>query len=229
MGPQASIKRLNPQVRAGRVGVEAQSNGPKTRIQREKREVILQAALDVFSTQGFRGSTIDQIAEAAGMSKPNLLYYYRSKEEIHRTLLHRLLHRWLAPLEEISAEGDPVKELRGYIRRKIEMARDYPRESRLFANEILQDAPRILEMLTGELKPLVDGKAKVLSQWMREGKLAKVDPYHLIFAVWATTQHYADFDVQVRAVLGPDRGGEGRFEDAARFIEQLFLEGLRPR
>jgi TetR/AcrR family transcriptional regulator len=209
--------------------VDAQSEGPKTRIQREKREVILDAALEVFSTQGFRGATIDQIAEAAGMSKPNLLYYYRSKEDIHRTLLQRLLAKWLAPLQEISAEGDPVKELRGYIRRKIEMSRDFPRESRLFANEILQGAPRIMEMLTGELKPLVEEKAKVLHQWMREGRLAKVDPYHLIFAIWATTQHYADFDVQVRAILGPDRGGEGRFEDAARFIEQLFLDGLRPR
>lgn len=209
--------------------VNGQSEGPRTRIQREKREVILDAALEVFSTQGFRGATIDQIAEAAGMSKPNLLYYYRGKEDIHSTLLHRLLAKWLAPLEEMSAEGDPVKELRSYIRRKIEMSRDFPRESRLFADEILQGAPRIMEMLTGELKPLVEEKAKVLRQWMREGRLTKADPYHLIFAVWATTQHYADFDVQVRSILGPDRGGEGRFEDAARFIEQLFLDGLRPR
>jgi len=205
------------------------NTGPNTRIQREKREIILDAALEVFSTHGFRGATIDQIAEAAGMSKPNLLYYYRSKEEIHRTLLHRLLDTWLAPLREMKAEGDPLKELRGYIRRKIEMARDYPRESRLFANEMLQGAPRIIEMLTGELKPLVDEKARVLRQWMRAGKLAKTDPYHLIFAIWATTQHYADFDVQVRALLGPDQGGDGRFEDAARCIEVLFLEGLKPR
>jgi TetR/AcrR family transcriptional regulator len=208
---------------------EARTKTPKTRIQREKREIILDAALEVFSTQGYRGSTIDQIAEAAGMSKPNLLYYYRGKEDIYRSLLHRLLDTWLAPLMEMAAEGDPVRELRNYIRRKIEMARDFPRESRLFANEILRGAPHILAMLTDELKPLVDEKAKVIRQWMRAGKLAKTDPYHLIFAIWATTQHYADFDAQVRAVLGPDRGGEGRFEDAARFIEQLFLDGLRPR
>ena len=208
---------------------QPQAGRPKTRIQREKREIILDAALDIFSTQGYRGSTIDQIAEAAGMSKPNLLYYYRGKEEIYATLLHRLLDKWLAPLMEMAADGDPVKELRNYIRRKIEMARDFPRESRLFANEILQGAPRIMAMLTDELKPLVDEKAAVIRQWMRAGKLAKADPHHLIFAVWATTQHYADFDAQVRAVLGPDRGGDGRFEDAARFIEQLLLDGLRPR
>ncbi|WEX11314.1 TetR family transcriptional regulator C-terminal domain-containing protein [Chelativorans sp. AA-79] len=195
----------------------------RTRIQREKRELILEAALEVFSQHGFRGSTIDQIAEAAGMSKPNLLYYFRGKEAMFVTLIDRLMEAWLAPLREMDADGDPVREIRSYIRRKMEMARDFPRESRLFANEILQGAPRIMPLLEGELKDLVDEKAKIIKEWMRQGRLKKGDPHHLIFAIWATTQHYADFDVQVRAVLGPDRGGEGRFEDAARFLEGLFL------
>ena len=200
-----------------------------TRIQTQKRELILDAALDVFSTNGFRGSTIDQIADAAGMSKPNLLYYFKSKEDIHATLIQRLLETWLAPLHEIDDIGDPLTELKAYIRRKLEMARDYPRESRLFANEILQGAPRIMPLLEGELKSLVDEKALIIKGWMRDGKVAQTDPRHLIFSIWATTQHYADFDVQVRAVLGPDRGGDGRFDDAARFLEQLFLDGLRPK
>lgn len=201
----------------------------RTRIQQEKREIILEAALEVFSANGFRGSTIDQIAEAAGMSKPNLLYYFRRKEDIHETLMQRLLDTWLAPLRELDDVGDPMTELRSYIRRKLEMARDFPRESRLFANEILQGAPRIMPLLEGELKSLVDEKAEIVRGWMRNGKIARTDPYHLIFSIWATTQHYADFDVQVRAVLGPDRGAEGRFEDAARFLENLFLNGLRPQ
>ncbi|EKF20751.1 TetR family transcriptional regulator C-terminal domain-containing protein [Nitratireductor pacificus] len=196
----------------------------RTRIQREKRELIREAALEVFAQHGFRGSTIDQIAEAAGMSKPNLLYYFKNKEAIFATLIQRLLENWLAPLREMDEAGDPRTEIRSYIRRKMEMARDFPRESRLFANEMLQGAPRILPTLEGELKELVDEKAAVIAHWMRDGRLKKADPYHFIFAIWATTQHYADFDVQVRAVLGEKRGGEGRFEDAARFLEGLFLE-----
>ena len=202
---------------------------PVTRIQREKRDLILRAALDVFSLHGFRGSTIDQIAEAAGMSKPNLLYYFPSKEAIHKELLSTLLDMWLAPLREMDAGGDPIPEIRSYIRRKLEMARDFPRESRLFANEMLQGAPRAIDTLEGDLKALVDDKAKVILGWMDEGKLNRADPYHLIFSIWATTQHYADFDVQVRAVLGPGRNGEGRFEDAARYLEQLFMHGLMPK
>jgi TetR/AcrR family transcriptional regulator len=204
-------------------------NRPRTRIQREKQDLILDAALNVFSLHGFRGATIDQIAEAAGMSKPNLLYYFASKEEIHRRLLTSMLDLWLDPLRELDSEGDPIPELRSYIRRKLEMARDYPRESRLFANEMLQGAPHAIDVLEGELKLLVDDKAKVIESWMEQGKIARTDPYHLIFSIWATTQHYADFDVQVRAVLGRDRGGDGRFEDAARYLEHLFMDGLLPR
>jgi TetR/AcrR family transcriptional regulator len=142
--------------------------------------------------------------------------------------MQRLLDTWLAPLRELDDVGDPLTELGGYIRRKLEMARDFPRESRLFANEILQGAPRIMPLLEGELKTLVDEKAAVIKSWMRSGRIAQADPYHLIFSIWATTQHYADFDVQVRAVLGQDRSGEARFEDAARFLERLFLDGLKP-
>ena len=201
----------------------------RTRIQEEKEELILGAALDVFSVSGFRGTTIDQIAEAAGMSKPNLLYYFRTKDAIHRQLIDRVLFTWLEPLRAFNAEGNPESEIRSYIRRKLEMARDFPRESRLFANEVLQGAPHIEDELKGPLKELVDEKAEVIRAWARAGKIAKCDPYHLIFSIWSTTQHYADFDVQVRAVLGQSYAGEGRFEDAARFLEQLFMDGLRVR
>lgn len=201
---------------------------PVTRIQREKQELILEAALDVFSMHGFRGSTIDQIAEAAGMSKPNLLYYFKSKEDIHAPLLARILNTWLQPLRELDDDGDPLPEIQSYIRRKLEMSRDFPRESRLFANEMLRGAPGFYDVLHTDLKSLVDDKVEVIKGWMAAGKIAKCDPYHLIFSIWATTQHYADFDIQVRAVLGKGRGGEGRFEDAARFLDQLFLHGLSP-
>lgn len=200
----------------------------RTRIQEEKEEVILEAALDVFSLRGFRGSTIDQIAEVAGMSKPNLLYYFRTKEGMHRALIDRVLENWLEPLKAFDPDGDPEEEVRSYIRRKLEMARDFPRESRLFANEILQGAPHIEDMLKGQLKELVDEKVEVIHCWIRAGKVRDCDPRHLIFSIWSTTQHYADFDVQVRAVLGDGAPSDTRFEDAARYLEGLFVRGLIP-
>ena len=129
-----------------------------TRIQREKTKEILQAALDVFSIHGFRGSTIDMIALRSGLSKANIFYYFNSKEEIHSQLISQLLEKWLEPLRKMSATGDPTKEICDYVSRKLQMSKIYPRESRLFANEILQGAPRIHKALKSDLKDLVDEK-----------------------------------------------------------------------
>ena len=198
-----------------------------TRIQREKREVILDAALQVFSENGFRGATLDQIASVAGLSKPNMLYYFSGKEAIYTTLLNRLLETWLQPLENIDPTGDPHKEIMRYICAKLEFSRKFPQQSRLFAIEILNGAPRLSGELDGPLKDLVDRSVGIFRIWMSEGRLAKVDPYHLIFSIWATTQHYADFAVQMRSVLGdqdPDPITTG-----SKFLEDLFFKGLDPR
>lgn len=198
---------------------------PRTRIQQKNRETILDAALEVFSQHGFRGATLDMIATEAGLSKPNLLYYFPSKEAIHVTLLSQLMDTWLDPLRDLDADGDPVAELRAYVRRKLELSRDYPRQSRLFANEIVQGAPRMQAALATDLKALVDEKSTIIAGWSKSGRIADIDPHHLIFSIWALTQHYADFDVQIRAVLGQDRDP---LAEAEGFLDTLFARLLAP-
>lgn len=177
----------------------------KTRIQREKNKQILEAALNVFSQFGYRGSTIDQIAKEAGLSKPNLLYYFPSKETIHSELLSGLMDTWLDPMRALDATGDPLEEILAYVRRKLQMSRDFPRESRLFTNEIIQGAPRIMPTIQGELRGLVEEKSAIIQGWVDAGHIAPTDPQHLLFSIWSLTQHYADFEVQVRAILSEDQ------------------------
>lgn len=190
-----------------------------SRIQVRNRKKILNAALEVFSTHGYRGATLDQIAELAGLSKPNILYYFDGKEAIHVTLLNKLMESWLDPLHEMNPDGDPLEEICAYVRRKTQMSREFPRESRLFANEILQGAPRMGPHLKSDLKPLFDKKVEVIQGWMDAGKINSVDPRHLIFSIWATTQHYADFEAQV-SVLTPDENDI--IASAETYLETLF-------
>lgn len=208
-------------------GMDKQEGG--TRIQAANRRLILDAALEVFSTYGFRGSTLDQIAAKAGMSKPNLLYYFPRKQNIYVTVLEDTLTSWLEPLEGLNPEGDPVEELRRYITTKLKMSSTNPEASRLFANEILHGAPAISEFLQGHLKTLVDEKAGIIRHWIARKYLADVDPYHLIFTIWAVTQHYADFSVQISAVLGKRAASKGFYDEAARTISAIILEGVQPR
>jgi TetR/AcrR family transcriptional regulator len=199
-----------------------------TRIQQKNRRAILEAALEVFSEFGFRAATVDRIAERAKLSKPNLLYYYPSKLAIYVAVLEDTLAEWLQPLRELDPAGDPIEEIGRYIDAKLEMSRTQPAASRLFANEILHGAPAIGDFLRGPMKALIDEKAKTIGEWVEEGRLAPVDPHHLIMMIWAVTQHYADFDVQVRAVLGNTRGAHPA-RLAGPEIATLFFEGLQPR
>jgi TetR/AcrR family transcriptional regulator len=198
----------------------------KTRIQAINEDIILAAALEVFSVFGYRGSTVDQVADRAGMSKPNLLYYFRRKEDIYRAVLEKTLAEWLEPLKGLDPEGEPLAEIARYVRAKMAMSRDNPKASRLFANEMLHGAPAIGDFLSGPMKLLVDETARTIKGWIAKGQIAAIDPYHLIFTIWAMTQHYADFDIQIRAVLGAD---SDHFADAETTIIRLIQDGLRPR
>lgn len=198
----------------------------KTRIQAQNEELILRAALEVFSAYGFRGATVDQIAGNCGLSKPNLLYYFRRKEDIYVAVLEHTLHDWLEPLRSLDPAGEPIAEITRYIRAKVRMSRDNPKASRLFANEILHGATAVGTYLRGPLKDLVEEKAAIISRWIAEGRLNPVDPHHLIFAIWATTQHYADFEPQVSAVTGNPPDLMQKAEDT---LTALFVEGLKPR
>ena len=194
-----------------------------TRIQARNKELILEAALDVFSASGFRGATVDQIAAKSEMSKPNLLYYFRRKEDIYVALLEHTLSDWLEPLRALDPAGDPLTELSRYISAKMQMSEANPQASRLFANEVLHGAPMIEKFLKGPLRQLVAEKSQVIQSWIAAGKLAPVDPHHLIFAIWAVTQHYADFSVQVDAVLGRREDSKS----AQKAVLEILLRGLK--
>ncbi|SEO82176.1 transcriptional regulator, TetR family [Salinihabitans flavidus] len=197
----------------------------RSRIQIRNRRRILDAALEVFSHHGYRGATLDQIAAEAGLSKPNILYYFNGKEEIHVSLLNQLMTSWLDPLDHMDPDGDPLEEICAYVRRKLEMSREFPRESRLFANEILQGAPRMKPHLETTLKALFDDKTALIRRWMEAGRIAPLDPRHLIFSIWATTQHYADFDAQVRVLMA---GEDDVLDGAAAYLDTMYRKLLAP-
>jgi TetR/AcrR family transcriptional regulator len=200
-----------------------------SRIQLENRAVISDAAVTEFSSRGYHGTTIDSIAERAGMSKPNLLYYFPSKEAIYSTVLEQIVEEWLSPLMTLDPSADPVEELRRYITLKMRMSADRPQASRLFASEVLTGAPILKDFLETRLKSLVEEKSAILQSWIDAGKLAPVDPVHLVFMIWATTQHYADFEAQIDAVTAGQNTKAGFHEQATQAVLTILLNGIKPR
>ncbi|MEM9437558.1 MAG: TetR family transcriptional regulator C-terminal domain-containing protein [Pseudomonadota bacterium] len=195
-----------------------------TRIQKVRREEILEAALEEFSQHGFRGASINKIAARASMSTPKLLYHFNGKEALYRALLKSTVLLWLGPLKMVEETGEPVDEICAYIRRKLGMSRKYPRESRLFAGEILLGVPLGKAEVFEPLRETFEAKIALIELWIEEGRIAPVDPHHLMYSIWATTQHYADFKPQI-AEFSPQKM-PGLFEAAEAFLLPMYRRFL---
>jgi TetR/AcrR family transcriptional regulator len=194
------------------------------RVRRANLVQILKAAERVFAESGFNGATMAEIAERADLPKANLHYYFGTKEELYRAVLANTLETWLDPLAVIAPEADPAAAIAAYVRAKMEATRLHPYASKVFANEILHGARQVETFLSSDLKALVDEKAAVLDGWIAQGRMAPLDTRFFFFMIWAMTQHCADFDVQVRLVLGKRQLTR---EDFVHFTEEVVRSVLR--
>jgi len=200
---------------------------PKRRSRAQTELKILAAAEDVFAQQGFQGASIDTIAEHSGLSKQNLLYYFPSKEILYQKVLENILELWLAKMTLLSQRGDdPKSMITSYIRGKMAISQSHPNGSKVFANEIIQGAPRLKSYLIERVMPQLAVDVALVKAWIAQGKMDPVDPYHLFFMIWAATQTYADFSVQIELALDKPQLEEQDFEQAGDFLINLIVRGL---
>lgn len=193
---------------------------------REKVETsILKAAEEVFSQYGYRGASLQVIADRAGLPKANILYYMGSKQALYVRLLNRMMHRWNEVLEDITPESDPASVLSDFIRTKMVLGQRYPDGSKLFAAEILAGAPFLSDYLAGELRDWVASRAAIIRQWSAQGKMDAVDPRWLIFLIWSATQHYTEYSAQVSGILDRDALTAEDIESISAFLEHVILKG----
>ncbi len=173
---------------------------------------------------------MQDIADRAGIPKPNLHYYFGTKNALYEAVLEQILERWLAAFDHIKPGADPAAALTGYIHQKMNDTRQRPVASRVFASELLSGGHAIDGYLKGRLRALVREKSAVIQHWIDMGQMAEVDPTHLFFGLWAHTQTYADFEPQVCAVLGKGALQDKDFELAEAHITQMTLRacGLDP-
>ena len=195
---------------------------------REAHEVkIIEAAEHIFAQRGFNGATLESIAEQASMSKQNMLYYFSSKELLYQTVLKNILNLWLEKLNLINQPGsDPATMLANYIRDKLEISKSHPNGSKVFANEIINGAPHISQYLEENLKPALEADVKLVKGWIAQGLIDDIDPQHLFFVIWASTQTYADFSTQIQIAMGKPELDDGDFKNAGDFLSHTLLKGI---
>jgi TetR/AcrR family transcriptional regulator len=169
----------------------------KIEIREANQALILEAAEKIFAMNGFKGAATGDIAHEAGLPKANVHYYYKTKADLYRQVLRHILNDWMSAATTFEAQDDPAEALRIYVRAKMEFSRKRPYGSRVWAREIMSGAPVLDNFLATTLKTWLKERTGIIRRWIREGKIKSVDPHALLYMIWATTQHYADFEGQI--------------------------------
>jgi AcrR family transcriptional regulator len=200
--------------------------GQEEKIRERNERQILEAATVLFSRKGFQGTRTSEIAEAAGLPKANVYYYFSSKEQIYGAVIRHLIAGWDDALQQIRADREPAEALEAYVRAKLNYAWHNKEESRMFATEILAGAPFLSRRDREHMRDVTKERSEIIELWIRQGKLKPVDPRHLFIILWSSTQFYADFDKLACDALETNRLTAADLEKAAQTIVQTVIHSL---
>lgn len=193
---------------------------------RQNEQAILEAAEKVFAEAGFGGATMQLIADMAGLPKANLHYYFATKEELYRKVVSRIFEIWLHAADAIDNAPGPVEGIGAYIDAKMDISRRHPFGSKVWASEVMHGAPVIQDYLETTLRDWTSGRAAAIQRWIDEGRRAPVDPEHVLYMIWATTQHYADFGHQIETLNGGTPLSEKQWKAAKESVKKIILRGI---
>jgi TetR/AcrR family transcriptional regulator len=195
-------------------------------IRQQNETLILQTAEKVFAEAGFGGATMQLIADMAGLPKANLHYYFPTKEALYRQVVQNIFEIWLQAAGSMDRAPGPVEGIGAYIDAKMEISRRHPDGSKVWASEVMHGAPVIQDYLETTLRDWTTGRATLIQRWIDEGKMAAVDPEHLLYMLWATTQHYADFGHQIETLNGGKPLTEAQWRAAKDSVKTMILRGI---
>jgi TetR/AcrR family transcriptional regulator len=201
-------------------------SGRRTDIRRENERLILDAAERVFAEAGFGGATMQLIADMAGLPKANLHYYFPTKEALYRRVVQNIFEIWLDAASSFDDAAGPVEGIGAYVEAKMEISRRHPHGSKVWAAEVMHGAPVIQDYLETTLRDWTNGRISVIQRWIDQGQMAPINPRHLLYMLWATTQHYADFGHQIETLNADHPLTDQQWRDATDSVKAIILRGI---
>lgn len=133
----------------------------------EIRDRVLDEATRLFAARGYGGTSLQAIADAVGVRKQSLLYYFSTKEELRGAVLQQVLTHWNDVLPQLLlAATSSHRQFDGVLEEMVGFFSDDPDRARLLLREIL-DRPRETRML---MERLVQPWARVTCDYIRKGQ-----------------------------------------------------------
>ena len=206
-----------------------EKNGISKRLASDtKISAILEAAEFEFARHGYEGPTIQAIANRAGITKRQVLYFFSNKKTLYSEVLKRIFEHWRS--EDFSMwPGQPVKVFEEYMEHLLEQARTNPTHNKFMINEMLRGAPVFKENRRDrDVMKHTNQRIMRMQEWIDQGLIRDLDPKFFLFFLWSMQHFFVVFEPEVAMFLEKEKLSKSDWSDIKEQMKQFVQILLVP-
>lgn len=208
----------------------AEGRAPRKQQQRsvQTQRKLLDAALEAFSENGFKGTSTRDIADRAGVRHPLITYHFKNKEELWRAATNRVFSKFSASLLQArdAAEGqEPRQRMASMIRAYVRYASSNPALHKLMLQESSRESSRLDWLVKTHLRPLSEAVVGELEALQEKGIVPPGDPALLFNLIRVTAGGILALATEIKATSGIDFDDPKNVDALAEMIIRIFLPG----
>lgn len=203
---------------------------PRKQQQRSLRtkQKLLDAALEAFSENGFKGTSTRDIAERAGVHHPLISYHFKNKEELWRTAADRIFTEFnaaLAAASQAQVDECPKARMSAMIRAYVHYAAGQPALHKVMAQEANRPSRRLDWLIDNHLRPLYEAAVEDIEVLQQRGVAPPGDPALLFNMIRVASGGLLAQSLELKGISGLDLDQPGQLDALADMIVSVFLPG----
>jgi len=208
------------------------STSPPARKQQQRSIVtqhkLLDAAIEAFSENGFKGTSTRDIAERAGVHHPLITYHFKNKDQLWRAAADRIFSdftRSMSAALENNRDDCPKKRMASLIRAYIYYAKSQPALHKVMVQEASHPNPRLDWLIQTHLKPLFEATFEMIEELQHLGVAPQGNPRLLFSMIRLSSGGLLALGNELRESSGIDVNSNEALDELAEMMEAVFLPG----
>lgn len=210
-------------------------NEPPARKQQQRsivtQQKLLDAAVEAFSENGFKGTSTRDIAERAGVHHPLITYHFKNKDQLWRAAADYIFGAFtdsLATALEEYRELDPKQRMSTLIRAYVSYAKEQPALHKVMVQEASYPNPRLDWLIEKHLKPIFNVTFGLLEKLQDLGVAVPGNPALLFNMIRLSSGGLLALGNELKASSGIDIDDPDTLDEISEMIIRVFLPGEMP-
>ena len=195
------------------------------------QQKLLDAAIEAFSENGFKGTSTRDIAERAGVHHPLITYHFKNKDQLWRAAADRVFRdfrRSLAASLEDHQKESPKQRMASMIRAYVYYAKSQPALHKVIVQEASYPSPRLDWLVETHLKPFFDASFAMFTELQALDIAVKGNPRLLFNMIRLSSGGLLALGQELQVSSGIDVNDDATLDEIADLIVSVFLPGKMP-